>query len=389
MKGLGRRLRRVATELVLGLVVVLGAVSVWQAWDIASHLRSEARETTRIFGRIVGGLNDPSPGAGTEILLELVGQIRATGIPFVVTDSSGQVTAAANLPFEAPPDGPAVARYVLELDRINPPIPGPGGGAIHYGQLPIAARSKWLGVLQLALLLTALALGVWAYRTALRGDRERLWVAMARESAHQLGTPLMSAGAWIDRLESGGSTPGEIARHLRADIERLERVAQRFERIGRPARRENVPLGSLAERVATYFGPRLPRHANPVTIRVSAPTSGPLVNGDGILLEWALEALVRNAVDALSGRGGAIEIAVAADGPTATLLVSDDGPGVPPEVRAALFEPGISTKPGGWGLGLALARRIVEDVHGGRLELRSGSGGATFAAELPAQGAGA
>ena len=386
MRGPLRRLRRVATELVLGLVVVLGAVSVWQAWDIAGHLRTEARETTRIFGRIVGGLSDPRPGADTEILLELVGRIRDTGIPFVVTDSAGRVSAAANLPFQGPLEAPAVSAFAGALDRINPPIPGPGGGAIHYGQLPIAGRIKWLGVLQLALLLTALALGAWAYRTALRGDRERLWVAMARESAHQLGTPLMSAGAWIDRLASGDSPPGEIARHLRADLERLERVAQRFERIGRPARRDSVGLGALAEKVAAYFGPRLPRHANPVTIRVDAPGSGPTVSGDAVLLEWALEALVRNAVDALSGRGGTIEIGVSAEGPTATVLVSDDGPGVPSELRAVLFEPGVTTKPGGWGIGLALARRIVEDVHEGRLELRSSAGGATFAAELPASG---
>jgi signal transduction histidine kinase len=311
--GLLRRFRRVATELVLGLALVLGAISAWQAWDIAGHLRSEARETTRIYGRIVGGLSDSRPGADTEILLELVGRIRDTGIPFVVTDSAGRVTAAANLPFEDPLSAPRVGLYAAGLDRINPPLAGPDGGLIHYGQLPIAARIKWLGVLQLGLLLTVIAVGAWAYRTAIRGDRERMWVAMARESAHQLGTPIMSAGAWIDRLANGDSAPADVARHLRADLERLERVAQRFERIGRPARRDSVALGALAERVAAYFAPRLPRHANPVTLRVHAPGSGPMVAGDGVLLEWALEALVRNAVDALSGRGGTIEITVSAE----------------------------------------------------------------------------
>ena len=386
MTGVRRRLRRAAAELVLVLVVVLGGISVWQTWDIASHLRSEARETSRIFGRIVGGLSDPTPGADTEVLLDLVGRIRDTGIPLVVTDSAGRPTAVANLPFEGPLGSPALQGYVRSLDRINPPIVGPHGDVIHFGQLPIAGRIKWLGILQVALLVTAMALGVWAYRTAIRRDRERLWVAMARESAHQLGTPLMSAGAWVDRLESGDSPPADIARYLRADLERLHRVAQRFERIGRPAHRDNVALGVLAEKVAAYFGPRLPRHANPVSIRVHAPGAGPTVAGDPVLLEWALEALVRNAVDALSGKGGTVDVTVTTDGPMATVLVSDDGPGVPLELRAALFEPGVTTKPGGWGIGLALARRIVEDVHGGRLELRSGTGGATFAAELPVAG---
>jgi signal transduction histidine kinase len=382
-----RHRRRAAVEIVLALAVVLGGLSVWQAWDIASHLRAEARETSRIFGRLVGGLSDPTPGADTEILLELVGRIRQTGIPFVVSDSAGRPTAAANLPFEAPLDAPAVRTFAATLDRINPPLAGPAGSIIHYGQLPIAGRIKWVGLLQLGLLLVALAIGAWAYRTAIRRDRDRLWVAMARELAHQLGTPIMSAGAWIERLQRGDSGAEEVARQLRADLERLERVAQRFERIGRPARRDNVALGALAERVAAYFGPRLPRHANPVTIRVHAPGSGPVVSGDGVLLEWALEALIRNAVDALSGRGGTIDVTVTTQGPLASVLVSDDGPGVSPEVRATLFEPGISTKPGGWGIGLALTRRIVEDVHGGRLSLRSTQRGATFAAEIPLGGA--
>jgi signal transduction histidine kinase len=379
------RPRRVPPELVLALVVILGGVSVWQAWNIASHMRGEAREASRLFGRVVGGLSDPEPGADTETLLRLVRDIRAQGIPLVVTDTAGHPTASANLPFAADLDDPRVAAYARELDRINPPVSAPDLGLfqIHFGALPSARRINLLGVLQVSLLVTVVAVGVWAYRTTVRRDRERLWVAMARESAHQMGTPLMSADAWVERLDAADPKTAPIAEHLRADLERLHRVAHRFERIGRPAKRERVPLGVLAEKVAAYFTPRLPRHENPVTIQVHAPTSGPMVSGDPVLLEWALEALVRNSVDALSGRGGTITVAVTEDGPSAELSVSDDGPGVLPELRATLFEPGVTSKKGGWGIGLALAKRIIEDVHRGRLELRAGGPGATFVATLP------
>jgi signal transduction histidine kinase len=369
---------------VLGLVVVLGGVSLWQAWDIASQLRRQARETSRLFGHVVGGLRDPEPGADTETLLQLVREIREQGIPLIVTDSAGRPTASANLPFTAELDDPRVTRYTRSLDRINPPIADPVLGQIHFGGLPAARRINLLALLQLGLMVTAVALGTWAYRTTVRRDRERLWVAMARESAHQMGTPLMSADAWVERLDPTDPKAAPIAEHLRADLERLHRVAQRFERIGRPAQRDRVPLGVLAEKVAAYFGPRLPRHDNPVTITVDAPTSGPVVAGDPVLLEWALEALVRNAVDALSGKGGTITVSVGGDGRVAEVVVQDDGPGVSPEVRATLFEPGVSTKKGGWGIGLALAKRIIEDVHRGRLELKPGGPGATFAATLPA-----
>jgi C4-dicarboxylate-specific signal transduction histidine kinase len=164
-------------------------------------------------------------------------------------------------------------------------------------------------------------------------------------------------------------------------------VAQRFERIGRPARTERVALGALAERVAAYFGPRLPQHANRIELKVAAPAAGPQIRGDPILLEWALEALIRNAVDALVGRGGKITVDIQGSNGSAAITVTDDGPGVPIDVRSTLFNPGVSTKPGGWGIGLALARRIVEDVHGGQLHLLTTSAGAAFRADLPGDAA--
>src|SRR6267143_1374711 len=193
---------------------------------------------------------------------------------------------------------------------------------------------------------------------------DRLWVAMARESAHQLGTPLMSITGWIDYLRENPGTPAsELVGHLEADAERLQRVAKRFERIGRPARREPVGLGTVAERVVAYFRPRLPTLAHAVTITLTSPGAGPTATGDPVLIEWALEVLVKNAVDALSGRGGRIEVEVEGVDALARVSVRDDGPGVAPDMQHQLFEPGVSSKTGGWGIGLALARRSVEQQH--------------------------
>jgi signal transduction histidine kinase len=177
--------------------------------------------------------------------------------------------------------------------------------------------------------------------------------------------------------------PQKLAEMLDADAERLHRVAQRFERIGNPARRDPVALGALAERVAGYFRPRLPRHANRIGLEVLAPSAGPVILGDPVLLEWALEAMVKNAVDALQGRGGKIVLTVRAEGPEAILRVTDNGPGVPRELRRTLFEPGITSKRGGWGIGLALARRVVADGHDGTLMLEPSEKGTTFVMRLP------
>ena len=378
-------LRRAGPSALIGLALVFGALSVGYAWGVARHLRQDARDMGRLFGYVFRGLSDPRPDAGTDALLQLATEIRALGIPIVVTDAAGRVAALDNVPPGLAGDTAAVRRFVARLDVVNVPIVQPGVGTIHFGSVPIARRLSRLAALQGGVLLCLVALVVWAVRSRVAAARDRLWVAMARESAHQLGTPLMSLTGWIAYLrENPGAPAGELADHLQADAERLERVAKRFERIGRPPRHEPVALGAVAERVVRYFQQRLPTLANPVTLTLQAAGPGPTVAGDPVLVEWALEALVKNAVDALSGRGGRVEVRVQGDGAVASVAVRDDGPGVAPAVRSQLFEPGVTTKPGGWGMGLALARRIVEQQHGGRLVYHGAGPGATFVMEFPA-----
>ena len=193
----------------------------------------------------------------------------------------------------------------------------------------------------------------------------------------------MSLHGWIETLRSRPNPPPNLADYLLADTERLDRVAQRFERIGNAPRREPIGLGALADRVAHYFRPRLPKRANLIELRVEAAGPGPTVQGDPVLLEWALEALVKNAIDAMQGRSGTIVLRTGVDGDHGELRVIDDGPGVPREFRRTIFHAGMSTKEGGWGIGLALARRVVQDAHDGRLELDPVAEHTTFVVRIP------
>jgi signal transduction histidine kinase len=378
-----RDLRRLAPVLVVLLVALLVGLSIGSGWVVVRHFRRDATSLSRLYAGAVAGLSDLRPGAANDELLRLAEQVRLTGIPLVVTDSAGRVTAAANLPFAAELDDPRVRAYALRLDRENEPITGPGLGTLHFGPVPAKRQLTALAVLQGLILATIIGVGLAAYRNAMAAQRDRLWVAMAREAAHQMGTPLMSLQGWIEQVRSRASPPPHLADHLAADAERLERVAQRFERIGHPIRREPIPIGTLTEKVANYFRPRLPSRVNRIEIQVDAAGEGPVVLGDPILLEWALESLVKNAIDALQGREGIITARVGEDGQYATLRVADNGPGIPGDLRRTIFEPGTTTKSGGWGIGLALARRVVEDSHGGELILEHGEPGATFLIRIP------
>ncbi len=383
------RVRRLAPTVAVVLVALLAAISMGTSMVVARHFQADARATSRLYSGVFGGLSSSESGGEGTALVQLGEQVRALGLPLVVTDAAGRVTEAANLPPElqaAPRDAPELIDYTAHLDRTNPPIRDTLlGTTVHYGPMPAQRQLTLLAILQALTIFVMVAVAFFAYRNAMAAQRDRLWVAMAREAAHQMGTPLTSLQGWIESVRSRPTPPANLAEHLSADADRLERVAQRFERIGNPARREPIGLGALADRVAGYFRPRLPRHANPVELRVDAPGAGPTVVGDPVLLEWALEALVKNAIDAMQGRTGVIALRVSAAAGMGEVRITDDGPGVAKEIRRTLFEAGISTKRGGWGIGLALARRVVEDTHHGELTLEAPElgRGTTFLLRMP------
>src|SRR5579883_323784 len=378
--------RRAPTVLlVVGFAVLLGWYAIYTQRVIA-ELRREAARSGLMSARVFRALSDPSEGASTAALLDLAQHIREIGVPVVVTDPHGVPRDTANIPFVAPLDGPQMREYVHTLDAQNPPVAESGIGTVHFGNTPLVRGLRVIPVLQGILLAFLLAFGVFTLLTRAHVEREKVWAGMARESAHQLGTPLSSLSGWLELLRSrtpeGAASP--VLDHMQSDLDRLERVAHRFERIGRPSRAQTVNAGDLVERVAAYFRARVPSLAHTVTVSTQLGDGDRTVEGDAVLLEWAVEALAKNAIDALAGRGGQVTLSAHAlpEGGV-RLRVADDGPGVARELRKEIFRPGFSTKARGWGIGLSLARRIVEESHGGRLVLVSADRGATFDIILP------
>ena len=381
-------MRRGAPVVLLGilLAVLLGSYIMFSQ-RVVVELRRDASRSSRMHAQILSALADPSPDAANAALLDLASSIRELGVPVIITDTRGRPTWAINLPFEASVDDARVAAHIAVLDRENPPLVEPTIGTIHFGDSRLVKSLRFIPALQAVLVAFVFLAGVYVLRTRGRADRERVWAGMARESAHQLATPLSSLAGWIELMADRAAADPTSARaieYMRGDLDRLERVAHRFERIGRPAKETPVDVAELADRVARYFQARVPTLAHAVDVKLELGQGPLVVKGDAVLLEWALEAVAKNAIDALAGHGGTLRISAerTADDEV-RVRVADDGPGIPRELRARIFQPGFSTKESGWGIGLSLARRIVEEAHGGRLELAPSSEGATFDVILP------
>ncbi len=367
--------------------VVFGVVALltWYVFymrSVVTDLRAEASRVGKMYARVYDALSDPNPDAATTALQDLSALIRESGVPIIVTDSRGAITASANLPRDIQGNNARIQKYARDLAGQNRPVVEPGIGTVYFGNTKLVEGLRIVPALQALLIAMFIGAGIYALRTRGRADREQVWAGMARESAHQLGTPLSSMSGWIELLrdhELGDPVVTHALVHMDGDLERLRRVAFRFERIGRPPRRERVDVGDIVEGVATYFRARVPTLAKAVTIRSVRRGESLIVAGDPVLLEWAIESLAKNAIDALAGRGGRVTLS-AQELPEGRVRVrvKDNGPGVPRELRKRIFDAGFSTKEKGWGIGLSLARRIITEGHDGRLLLQSGTRGATF-----------
>lgn len=379
-------MRRGKPEVLVALLVI--AVLVWNVWyarSVSEQLSNEATRSTEMFARVYRTIGDPDPGSAELALTDLLVSIRNAGVPLIWTDLAGVPHGHANLPFDrdaqVPDDDPRVRAYIPVLEKQHPPIVDSNVGRVYYGDPRIVRGLRVIPLLQAISAAILLLAGVYILRTRHDAARERVWAGMARESAHQLGTPLSSLAGWVELLEeraSDGSTQAAVT-HMRGDLDRLDRVAHRFERIGREPKLEPVDIAMIVQRITKYFQARVPTLANTILIESNVAPKLPAIHGDPVLLEWAVEVLTKNAIDALAGRGGRIRVdADVAEGDGVVISVTDDGPGVPRELRSRIFEPGFSTKKSGWGIGLSLTKRIVEENHEGRLVLANTEQGARF-----------
>ncbi len=258
------------------------------------------------------------------------------------------------------------------------------GGQLYPFKSKLSTYIQYFPLAQFILLGFFIALGYYLFNAARRGEQNRVWAGMAKETAHQLGTPISAIIAWIEYLkETNEDRPAEleVLGELRSDVTRLELIADRFSKIGSEPELEQVDVFKMLKEIEAYMKKRSPRKVSFDFPDQSKETVAML---NEHLFSWVLENLIRNSLDAMDG-SGVIKAQISQDQRYITIDISDTGKGIPASKHKEVFRPGYSTKLRGWGLGLSLAKRIIEQYHKGKIFVKSSkvNEGTTFSIQLP------
>lgn len=324
-------------------------------------------------------LQDVMDGIIRSFISETV--MSTAAVPVIYTDSTRtRIIEHSNIDAEVARDTTAMLATLAQMEKANPPIviqlPGSGRHFIFYEESLVITRLRYFPLVQLAILALFLLVAYALFSVFRNAEQNQVWVGMAKETAHQLGTPLSSLMAWMELLKEQGVDPQALS-EMRKDVDRLEVITERFSKIGSAPDLAPEKLYHTLRATVLYLRPRLPGR---VRIEVLQPADTELqVPLNRALFSWVVENLIRNAIDAMEGEGS-ITLEMVPEGDLVHVDVTDTGKGIPASQHATVFRPGFTTKRRGWGLGLSLSKRIMEQYHGGKIFVkRSAPGkGTTF-----------
>lgn len=383
---IGRRFfvaRRRTIVIVVGLA--LAALSVFYTWRVSvdmkhedqlavEKLREDERNAVEMWEDIlrstnIGGQMVYNP----ELLNELA---EHTNVPLIIADERLNVW-VTNLPDDIVGDPKRLREEIMRMSDTNKPISVSYGmmhqttitiyfGMTDYDSLVSSAHSRALALfpyLQLIIIIIFAIFAYIAFSSTKQNEQNRVWVGLAKETAHQLGTPTSSLLGWIEYMRSQPVDQMAVD-EMSKDLAHLMKIVDRFSKIGSETQLMPMNINEVIGDTVIYFRRRIPRN---VTLTYNGLAMAPIrVSVNAALFEWVIENLMKNSLDALQGQGS-IDVEVVDNGESVYVEVSDTGKGISKGNWERIFEPGFTTKTRGWGLGLSLSRRIIEEYHGGKI----------------------
>ena len=388
-------IRRYGTVAFLVVLAAVVGVFLYLSNDLVKDQARQERARMQIWADATKQIVSEASGdedAESQHMNFLLGIIEGnTTIPVLLTNDRGEIIDQRNYSLPEP-DGPidseANMRYLRDkLDAIS------GGDNVidieiapgvkqrlYYEDSTLLRNLSIYPYVQIVVMVAFVIVVYFAVASSKKAEQNKVWVGLSKETAHQLGTPISSLMAWMELLPDMGVDPDTMA-ELNKDVQRLSSIASRFSKIGSRPQMETVDLRTVIDGAAGYMATRV---SGRIALTADTGTEPLPVLACPPLFEWVMENLIKNAVDAMSGTGSITVTAGRAAG-RAFIEVADTGKGIPRKNFKAVFSPGFTTKKRGWGLGLTLARRIVEQYHDGRIYVKSSTPGVgtTFRIDLP------
>ncbi|MDD6111087.1 MAG: HAMP domain-containing sensor histidine kinase [Prevotellaceae bacterium] len=380
------RIRQVKIVLVVAAVVIAVA-SLVVSHFLVSDLSKEERNKMETWAQALHTLNNANENTDLSLVLSVL-QGNNT-IPVVVVDSTGMVMDYRNVEISADNRKDSISLLEKEANRmyrsgrfvkiILTDDPHADYQLVCYDESNLLKRLATYPYVQLGIVFIFVVVAIFALLSSKKAEQNKVWVGLSKETAHQLGTPISSLIAWIEILHE--NYPGDdMIPEMEKDVKRLELIADRFSKIGSLPEPQPSSLNNVISNVVDYIDRRT---SSAVLMTVNMPSHDVVVRINASLFEWVIENLCKNAVDAMEGKGK-IWISVIEDGYDVAIEVADNGKGIRHKDLKSVFKPGFTTKKRGWGLGLSLAKRIVEEYHKGRIFVKESEIGigTTFRIEL-------
>lgn len=381
------QIRRVKIILVMAAVAI-AVVSLVVSHILIRDLASEERAKMEVWAEAMRTLNHADENTDINLVLRVINSNNT--IPVVVLDPNGQVQAYRNIDIDHCDNAADATAFLAQLgrhllaanrnirialddDRSNDYID------VCYDDSLMLRRLSSYPYIQLGVVMLFVVIAIFALLTSKRAEQNKVWVGLSKETAHQLGTPISSLMAWVEILRE--SYPDDqLIPEMENDVKRLQLIADRFSKIGSLPEPVDTDLKEVMQHVVDYMDRRTSKRVQMIR---RFPESEVRVRINASLFEWVIENLCKNAVDAMGGEG-TITITVAEEPDRTVVEVSDTGKGIRKKDLRNVFRPGFTTKKRGWGLGLSLAKRIVEEYHKGRIWVKHSEVGigTTFRIEL-------
>lgn len=365
--------KRVLKVVLLLFAFLIGFFSLWYTNNLVDKLASQERQKIQTWANATRLIASPDFEGDVNFLFEEIIEANTT-IPVILTDAEGTITGKRNLDPERENDSKYLKDKIKEMKSVNEPIEieylQGQNITIYYENSKLLNQLKFYPYFQLGVIGLFLAVSYFAFSYSRTSEQNKVWAGMSKETAHQLGTPISSLLGWVDYLKDGeNNLPRRVIDELGKDIERLNLITERFSKIGSEPVLAQANLFEVLDESIGYINSRT---SEKVSISIKQPTDfqGIMVNVNKPLFAWVIENLCKNAVDAMDGEGEIYFELIDHNGKVIFDVV-DNGKGIPSNKFKTIFKPGFTTKKRGWGLGLSLVKRIIENYHKGKIMVKS------------------